>query len=259
MRNLILNRLQQIETEENIKILYACESGSRAWGFPSRDSDYDIRFIYVHPIDWYLSIFPKSDVIEFPLQDSLDFSGWDLKKALQLFAKSNPPLYEWLGSSTIYLENNQVIQEMRRLSSIFYSKTASLYHYLHMARRNFRQYLQGEQVWVKKYLYVLRPLLAILWLERNLGIAPTDFNILVEKLVTDPTLKDAVNKLLSSKKSGAELDSGPRINVISQFLEQELNRLEHKVIPPEKHGLQFDKLDRLFQSAVLKSPHGSGF
>ncbi|MBI2008192.1 nucleotidyltransferase domain-containing protein, partial [Candidatus Amesbacteria bacterium] len=118
MRDLILNRLKQIEVEEKVSILYACESGSRAWGFPSRDSDYDVRFIYIHPIDWYLSIFPKSDVIELPLQNSLDFSGWDLKKALQLFAKSNPPLYEWLGSPIVYFESGQIVQEMRRLSPI---------------------------------------------------------------------------------------------------------------------------------------------
>jgi len=91
MKSQILSRLHEIEAEENVRIVYACESGSRAWGFPSADSDYDVRFLYVRPMEWYLSIDVKRDVIERPVQDGLDISGWDLKKALRLFCKSNPP------------------------------------------------------------------------------------------------------------------------------------------------------------------------
>ena len=104
MKSRILSHLREIETTENVRIVYACESGSRAWGFPSADSDYDVRFLYVHPLEWYLSVDVKRDVIERPLQGGLDISGWDLKKALQLFRKSNPPLLEWLGSPIVYLE-----------------------------------------------------------------------------------------------------------------------------------------------------------
>jgi len=103
MRDTILSRLDQIETQHGVKILYACESGSRAWGFPSTDSDYDVRFLYVHPAEWYLSVDEKRDVIERPLTpENFDIGGWDLRKALRLFRKSNPPLLEWLGSPNIY-------------------------------------------------------------------------------------------------------------------------------------------------------------
>lgn len=94
MREEILKRLTDIEGEEDVKIFYACESGSRAWGFPSADSDYDVRFLYRHPEEWYLSVDleEKRDVIERPINDDLDISGWDLRKALKLLRKSNPPL-----------------------------------------------------------------------------------------------------------------------------------------------------------------------
>ena len=78
MKNPIINRLQELEAENNVKILYACESGSRAWGFPSATSDYDVRFIYLRPVEWYLSIEQKRDVIEYPVENDLDISGWDL-------------------------------------------------------------------------------------------------------------------------------------------------------------------------------------
>lgn len=80
IKQTILEELKRIEREEGVRILYACESGSRAWGFPSRDSDYDVRFLYIRPVEWYLSIFDKRDVIERPISDRLDINGWDLKK-----------------------------------------------------------------------------------------------------------------------------------------------------------------------------------
>ncbi len=104
MENKIKIQLKKIEREHKVKILYAIESGSRVWGFASQDSDFDVRFIYVHHKDWYLSIESKRDVIEMPLEGDLDINGWDLTKALGLFRKSNPPLYEWLQSPIVYLK-----------------------------------------------------------------------------------------------------------------------------------------------------------
>ena len=138
------SELKRIEQEEGVRILYACESGSRAWGFPSKDSDYDVRFIYVRPVDWYLSLFDKRDVIERPISDQLDINGWDLKKALNLFRKSNPPLLEWLQSPIQYMEQYGVTEQIRQLSPLTFSPRSSMYHYLHMAKGNFREYLQGD-------------------------------------------------------------------------------------------------------------------
>ncbi|TSC85791.1 MAG: putative nucleotidyltransferase [Microgenomates group bacterium Gr01-1014_7] len=128
IRGKIINKLKEIEDKKQVKILYAVESGSRGWGFESEDSDYDIRFIYAHPLDWYLSIENKKDVIELPIIDKLDISGWDIKKALKLFKNSNPPLYEWLKSPIIYLEEGEFAQRLRALMPKFYSPISSIHH-----------------------------------------------------------------------------------------------------------------------------------
>ncbi len=252
MEEFIRMQLQEIEASENVRIFYACESGSRAWGFPSADSDYDVRFLYVRTAEWYLSIDEKRDVIEHPVDDGLDISGWDLKKALLLFRKSNPPLLEWLGSPIVYLEKYSVATQMRDLASVYYSPTACLYHYLHMARGNFREYLKGGEVWVKKYFYVLRPILAMNWIERGLGIVPTDFNILVERLVSEPKLRTEIGRLLLAKRAGAELDRGPRIESISEFIEYELERWERSDIANHERIVSTDRLDELFRESLTE-------
>jgi len=223
-KNVILRRLREIEGKHAVRIVYACESGSRAWGFPSRDSDYDVRFLYLRPRDWYLSIRRGRDVIEEPILDEYDINGWDLKKALGLLYKSNPPLFEWLGSPIVYLERTSVPEDLRGIAPRFYSRRNCLAHYFHMAENNLRAYLRGDTVRTKKYFYVLRPVLAMQWIERGLGVVPTDFRVLVRRLVKDPVLLRDINSLMREKRSGAELRSGPRIESISSFIESEIER-----------------------------------
>jgi len=250
MKDKIVDGLDVIEEQENTVIFYACESGSRAWGFPSADSDYDVRFLYLHPVDWYLSIEDKRDVIECPLEDRLDITGWDLKKALGLFRKSNPPLLEWLGSPIVYKENYSIANRMRELAKIYYSPTACIYHYLHMAQGNVREYLKGDRVWVKKYFYVLRPILAIKWIEHGYGVAPTSFITLLEQVVPAGQLKDAIIDLVEKKSVGAELDYGDRIPVISDFIENELARLEEDEKQYKNNPAPISMLDDLFKQAL---------
>lgn len=223
MRQRIVRELSRIEQEEQVRILYACESGSRAWGFPSQNSDYDVRFIYVRKKEDYLSLFEKRDVIERPISDMLDISGWDLKKALRLYRKSNPPLLEWLQSPIVYKEKPGVIDELRKQSAHSFSQRACMYHYLHMARGNYREYLQGDKVRIKKYFYVLRPILACQWIEEAQTTPPIEFSALVERLVaTDTELYRDINGLLARKKAGEELDIEPSRPVINHFIEEKL-------------------------------------
>lgn len=221
----IQGTLAHIEAKHGVRILYACESGSRGWGFDSADSDWDVRFIYCHPRDWYLSIEEARDVIELPIDDLLDVNGWDLRKSLRLMKKSNPVLLEWLSSPIVYREDAGTMAAYRSLAQDFYQPAACLHHYLHMAKGNFREYLQGETVWLKKYFYVLRPVLACLWIERGLGTVPMAFDDLVGGVVNDSELKNSISKLIESKRSGAEMESGLRIPVIHSFLECEIARL----------------------------------
>lgn len=258
MHDKILKKLIDIQHEQNVHILYAVESGSRAWGFASRDSDFDVRFIYVHSLDWYLSIEEKRAVIECPISDSLDISGWDLRKALQLFRKSNPPLLEWLRSPIVYMEPFGVAQRLRELMSTFFSPKQCMYHYLHMAKGNFREYLHSEKVRVKKYFYILRPVLACKWIEKYNTMPPTEF----ERLFTDQPLEDvliaAVQDLLDRKKAGDELDKEPRIGVINEFLKREIEYYSLCVVNMESKKVDDALLDNLFRH-TLKEINGEIF
>ncbi len=253
----IQQELELIEATHGVKVLYACESGSRAWGFPSADSDYDGRFLYIHSLDWYLSIDleRKRDVIERPLHDSLDLSGWDLRKALKLFYKSNPPLLEWLGSPIVYWDRYGVAQRLRDLTPRYYDPLACSYHYLHMAQGNYRGYLQGEHVKTKKYFYVLRPILAIMWLERGLGVVPTEFSVMAERLITSPALKWQIDNLIAAKKAGQELDDGPRIPEIAEFIEAEMARLTGKRFEEAIEKQPSESLNIFFRSVLAEVWH----
>lgn len=252
MRRIILDKLRQIEEEESVRILYACESGSRAWGFPSQDSDYDVRFLYIRPLDEYLSLNEPRDVIERPISDLLDINGWDLKKALKLFRKSNPPLLEWLHSPIIYLEQDDVVSQIRELSADTFSPKACMHHYLHMARGNYREYLQGEQVRLKKYFYVLRPVLACVWMERFQSLPPVAFGALLEVLLPiGSALREAIDELLIRKMAGDELDTGPRIQPIHDFLTEKIRYYEETAAGIEPaSGAQEQRLDALFRTTV---------
>ena len=248
----IQKKLQKIEQAEGVCIFYACESGSRAWGFPSADSDYDVRFLYIHPRDWYLSIEDRRDVIERPLIDNIDLSGWEIRKALRLFRKSNPPLLEWLRSSIVYQQRFSVADKIRALIPESYSPRNCFHHYLHMAEGNFREYLRGETVRVKKYFYVLRPLLGCRWIEAGLGPVPMEFGTLVETVAPSEILKQEIYKLLKRKQSGQELDFEPRIPVISDFIEGEIERLKEQAEQQPLLPSHDDKLDELFRAALIE-------
>ncbi len=245
--------LDRIETEENIRIIYACESGSRAWGFASLDSDYDVRFLYVRSLEWYLSIDARRDVIEQPIRNELDISGWDLRKALRLFRKSNPPLLEWLGSPIVYRERGAVAARLRELAREHYSPTACLYHYLQMARHTHAAYLRGAEIRHKKYFYALRPLLAMRWIEHGRGMAPTDFRVLLESLALEPALHAAIENLLTEKRAGTELAGGSPIPVLSGFIEQEFDRWQRQGIAPHQPADVGDVLDVFFRDSLQET------
>lgn len=257
IRQSIIEQLKRIEREENVRILYACESGSRAWGFPSRDSDYDVRFLYIKPAEWYLSIFEKRDVIEQPISDKLDMSGWDLKKALRLFRKSNPPLLEWLQSPIQYMERYSAATRIRELAAGMFSPRASMHHYLHMASGNYRTYLQGDTVKIKKYFYVVRPLLACEWIEKYGTMPPIEFQQLAETLLpVGSGLKVAVQELLARKIAGEEMEDEPKIEVINEYIETGLSEYERiaKTFPGAEHegGSRDEQLDELFRSVLYE-------
>jgi predicted nucleotidyltransferase len=251
----VRRRLDHVETSEGVRILLAVESGSRAWGFPSRDSDYDVRFVYIHPPEWYLSVDAdlRRDVIERPILDEIDLSGWEIRKALLLFAKSNPPLLEWLSSPLVYRDTKTLAPRLRDLLPAYYAPNASLYHYLHMAQGNFKDYLRGDVVWVKKYFYILRPLLAVRWIEQGRGPVPMLFTDLLATIPDEPTVVSAIEELRDRKMAGEELDRGPAIPIIGGFVAAEIARLEE--LHPERKVQYpgFEPLNTLFRTVLSET------
>lgn len=246
--------LAHLEAEKNIKILYAVESGSRAWGFASTDSDWDVRFIYIHYPDWYLSIDDKKDSIEKMFPDDIDVAGWEIRKALKLFRKSNPPLLEWLRSPLVYLENKSFTANLRQLSNLYFNPKSCLHHYLHMAHRNYLEYLQKDTVRIKKYFYVLRPVLACCWIEEHDIMAPVEFQELVRTQVKDAAVKKTIDNLLERKVAGEELNEEPRIEILHDFVESKIRYyLDYvkKINVPDKTDT--GKLNELFRKTLKNS------
>lgn len=191
MKATILNKLEQIETEKGIKILFACESGSRGWGFPSPDSDFDVRFIYVHPFNHYLSVMEKKEQLDFAINDALDINGWDLQKVLQLMRKSNTTAFEWLQSPVIYKEEPFFREELWNRAHHYFSPRVNVFHYLGIAKKALES--TENEIKIKKLFYVLRPLLCAKWcLEKN-EIAPMTITPLLSLVPT--TLAEYIKEL----------------------------------------------------------------
>lgn len=249
MRAVILETLQEIERDQDVRILYACESGSRAWGFASPDSDFDVRFLYVRPRDRYLTIREERDVIELPVTAELDFSGWDLKKALGLFRKSNATLYEWLQSPIVYRQDESFTGELRALMPRYFSPRVGGHHYHGTARRTFEGDLQGEQVRLKKYFYALRPVLAGRWIVEKGGVPPMEFTPL-RALIDDLAVERALDDLLEAKRNADEKASFPPVPALQAFLAETLDGLRAVIDDLPAHLGDPEELSALFRRAL---------
>lgn len=254
MRVQIMEALRDIETRHDVTVLFACESGSRGWGFASPDSDYDVRFIYVHRLPWYLTVTPRRDVIELPISGDLDVNGWDLRKALGLMRESNPTLLEWLRSPIVYREDAAAMPRFRALSEAVFSNARGWHHYTSMAKKNFREHLQADEVRYKKYLYVLRPLLAARWIRTQPGVPPMRFADLAQRTlhaVHDAVLIEEINALLEVKMRAGEAATSPRWPGIHAFIEAELaaNAAEPVTPLPQAEG---SGLDAFLSETVLR-------
>lgn len=224
MKKEISDRLEEIEKKENVKIIYAVESGSRAWGVESPDSDYDVRFVYVRKKEDYLKINEMRDVIEWQLDEVLDINGWDLKKTLVQFHKGNATLFEWANSPVVYRTTTEW-EEIYKSCKQFFSVKTSLYHYHGTANSTFRQYLQGDEVKYKKYIYALRPILACKYIENNHTVPPVKFSDLLKQNLPKE-LSEEIDEMLAIKLKSDEKDMNPKMPVIQKYIEDEIVRYE---------------------------------
>lgn len=249
----IKKELARIENECEIKILLAVESGSRAWGFASEDSDWDVRYIYIQNLDWYLKIDDLKDSQEKILPNDLDLSGWELKKALKLFRKSNPPMLEWLRSPIIYQESFSTAETLREMSKTYFNPKSCMYHYLSMAKGNFKEFLQRDAVRLKKYFYVLRPVLACDWIKEQNSFPPMEFEKLLDAQVKDENIRREIDELLKRKIAGDEMKEEPKIEILNDFLEERINFYNDFVGEIETNEKpNTEKLDALFKKTIFE-------
>ncbi|MCA9758023.1 MAG: nucleotidyltransferase domain-containing protein [Candidatus Eisenbacteria bacterium] len=253
VRDHVRRTLERIEESEAVRVVYACESGSRAWGFESSDSDYDVRFLYVRPRDWYLSIDleRKRDVVELPVDPVWDFSGWDIRKALQLLHNSNPALLEWLGSPLVYSDDVRFSSVLQELAVKCHSPKSLTQHYFRMAERNWQACVRGDTVTAKKYLYVVRPLLATRWVLEGRGLPPVRFETVLANMEIDPALRLALEELIRRKRTQAEKDAESRIPAIDDFCQKETAHLSELVREvPHESRCDADQFSREFRALL---------
>lgn len=245
MNTTILNALQQLEKQYNIRILLASETGSRAWGFPSPDSDWDVRFIYCHPLDWYLGIDEKKDTIE-QMVGELDLVGWDLRKCLRLMRKSNAALFERLQTPIVYRQEEGFREELLALAGDYFSCRAGLHHYLSMAFRYRQICEESDQVRLKDYFYLLRTCLASLWIVEKGGIPPMEFRELLP-LVSDKALQATLMELVALKATVNEKYQYPRNPQLDSYVKRVMDYCETRAADFPKHDGAPAPLNQFFQ------------
>lgn len=249
VKEIISEKIKDIEQKENIRIIHAVESGSRAWGFASPDSDYDVRFIYVRPKEYYLRLDKTRDVIEWQLDDTLDINGWDLKKALVLLHSSNPTLFEWNQSPIIY-KTTPEWQQIACIINDYFVEKSGLYHYLNTAKRNYNEFLLGETVKYKKYFYVLRPILACKWIIKEGTPPPMLFSELCERYLDD-SIRDDVEKLLEIKIKTPEKSFGEPFGGLNFYIEQSLEEISNLIESlPHTPRENWEELNSIFVSML---------
>ena len=252
MTKIIEEKLKELEQKENIRILHAVESGSRAWGFASPDSDYDVRFIYVRKPEHYLKLEKTRDVIELPINDELDINGWDLDKTLRLLYKSNPTLFEWFSSPITYRRSG-FADRISPLLTEYFTPSNSIYHYLGTAKSNYIAYIRGkDEVKAKKYFYVLRPLLACLWIMERQCPPPMLFAELKAAYLDKHIVSD-VDYLLDIKIKSPEIKTIPAIDSITDYILHSMKEIqEYLQTLPKREEKTWDKLNEFFLSELYR-------
>jgi predicted nucleotidyltransferase len=248
VKKTIIEKLKAIAQDHNICMLYACESGSRGWEFPSPDSDYDVRFIYIRARSEYLSIQDQEDNLSFPIDNELDIYGWDLRKVLKLMMKSNTTPFEWLQSPIVYYGVPGFRDDLWALAQHYFSRRSNTHHYLGIAKGALET-AQGDEIKIKKLFYVLRPLLSAKWCMEKQTIAPMTIGPLIALLPED--LRRQVSDLIALKATAPE---GFIVRVgaaLRQYIEQEFTACSEASGDLPKDSFAVAELDNFFRKTIM--------
>ena len=249
MEKSIMDALGNLEKEHDIKILLACETGSRAWGFPSPDSDFDVRFIYVYRKDWYLSLQEKKDTLEYMSEDRLvDMSGWELRKTLRLLMKSNVSVLERMQSQIIYKVDKQFVNGLNNVAQDCFSPIAVMHHYLSMSKSFLERVSRKETVRLKDYFYALRTAIAGKWIREKGTIPPLIFQEMFS--VISAELSEKLDNLIALKATKDESYQHPSDAEIDEFLKHTINQNEALAQRLNSGNADWEKLDNFFRKWI---------
>ena len=251
MTERIQEKLTELEAERGIRILYACESGSRAWGFASADSDFDVRFIYAWPKEQYLAVLPPDEHIERGVDsENFDLAGWDLRKSLRLFQRSNAVVFEWLHSPLVYRDKTKVTSVWRDLAVDYFVPAAAAAHYAGLCKKMWLGAIEQGNVTAKKYLYGLRAYFSLRWILEKRELVPVAFAELRSGLEIEPELNATIDALIAAKSAEVEKAAIERIPIFDHLLEHERGQLEEQIATlPDECG-ELVRLDKLFRQVL---------
>lgn len=241
MEERITHFLNQIETEQNIKILLACETGSRAWGFPSPDSDFDVRIIYCHPKDWYLNLMEPKDSIDLMFDDNMiDITGWDLRKTLRLLLKSNASVLERIQSPIVYQQSESFVQEINTLAPQYYSRIATIHHYLGLAKKCFADIDKQPEFKLKKFFYALRAAVNCIWILDREEVPPIVFQEALARIEIDSALVARINELIALKATQSEAYFHSGEAELVKFIKKSIKRAQREstALPASKGDVE---------------------
>lgn len=252
--NRIQSHLREIEAQYHVKVLFAVESGSRAWGFASKDSDWDVRFVYVHEPAWYFHIEEQKDTIEHMFPDETDLSGWELKKALRLFKRSNPSFFEWLHSPIVYRKDDAFMAEIKQMEAQYFNAEKAMFHYNHIYKKHNDRYIKDYGLPLKRFLYYLRGILVCKWLADNGTVPPVRFTELVDATVEDKKIKEKIAHLLELKKQSNEHNLEPVDEELFNWAQEWAEFYDKKVesLHPEKKTSLDTRLNKLMFDTVIR-------
>jgi len=254
MHSTILSHLEDIERKHNVRVLLAVESGSRARGLFSDESDWDLRFVYVNSLDWYLNVNEGRDVIEEMFDDDIDMVGWELRKTLRLFQKSNPSLMEWLHSPVIYRADEVFLSRMRALEPKYFNPIKTMYHYESLYIKHDKRYLQDSANPLKRFLHYLRGILSCRWLEEHKTMPPVLFSELVQATVENDSIRQKINELIALKQQTKQNDN---LEVDASLVEYARHLADHfeqtisSYRPDINHTGDSSDLDKLLRDMVM--------
>jgi len=247
MKEQIINKLNEIEAQHGVEILFAIESGSRAWGFASTDSDYDIRFVYKRTKEDYLDLWEGKDTIEFMTSDDLDGAGWDLKKATMLLAKSNASFLGWLGSPIVYIDRGETLNNFRKLAKHNVNPVAVFHHY-HNMNKGFVERLENGDLTLKSFFYMTRTALCANWALKRGTIPPVPFRDLYALLGEHITKQ--LDDLIRKKADMKESDGDPIGSELMDFFKKITTENENGKTTIKTHKPDYDQFNLFFKKEL---------